>query len=446
MPTRSTVQSYLEEIGPYEFENLIAEIWEFKFGYTTRTTSASQDRGVDIVAIQNEPLNEKILIQTKLYQKGNKVGSQQIREYATLYQQDNDADQVVLISTGGFTKQADELADDLRVTIFDKKDVINWLTSDDVASKLTHQIEETQNNNQVSDFPTDPDTTNPNDSIPDSSEINEWTISDFLEKSTVHESGIAIIDENITVESLYNTLRIHVQLVDHEYGKNNNTSVIFAFEDYSETWLPDEGICYSEGMYQIPSSSDGIISKSDKVMENKEDITDGFVDTYEHITTASYFYEDISKKIDLEEDFRTIIDLMRDGFDKFVDDLEYIQLESNRISENGDSSLKSCENCDRILQDRQSYQEHLHEKHDYIICQHCGKALKDKQTVQNHLRREHNYKGNYGQCPHCDDNFRSENELQTHLYENHGYRECPECGDIFEDKSSIETHLRKEHW
>ena len=447
MTTRSAVLSYLEDIGPYEFENLIAEIWELKFGYTTRTTSASQDRGVDIVAIQNEPLREKILIQTKLYQKGNKVGSKQIREYATLYQQDNDADQVVLISTGGFTKQADELADDLRVNIFDKEDVIKWLTSDGVASKLSHQIEETEDNNQASNFPTTPDPIEPDKAIYNPSQLNEWNISYFLEKYTVQDSGIVIIDENITEECLYNALRIHVQLVDHEYGKNHfdtSETVIFAFEDHSENSITDEGLMYIEGMYQVTSTCDSTISESNKIMENKDYITDNLVENLNH-TTISTYYGHSKREIKLKEDFRTITNLMRDSFNKSIGDLEYIRLESKILSENKEDNFESCDDCDKLFQNEQAYQKHLQRKHDYVICQHCKEAIKENQTV-NHLCIEHNYSDNYGKCPHCDDDFQSENELQTHLYENHDYRECPECGDMFEEKSSIDTHLRSEHW
>jgi len=98
-------------VDPYEFERFVAEIWENR-GFNTTVRDGSGDRGIDVVA---ESRDEKILIQVKRYSAENKVGSQEVRNYATLYQQVEDAHQVVLVTSGYFTSEAENLAEDLSV-------------------------------------------------------------------------------------------------------------------------------------------------------------------------------------------------------------------------------------------------------------------------------------------------------------------------------------------
>lgn len=105
----------MNELDPYEFEQFVANLWEKK-GYDTEVTSGSRDRGIDFEA---QKLGRKEVVQVKHYSPDNKVGSQEIREYATLYQQVPDANTVVLVTSSSFTQQAEELADDLKVEIFD---------------------------------------------------------------------------------------------------------------------------------------------------------------------------------------------------------------------------------------------------------------------------------------------------------------------------------------
>ena len=102
----------LQLIDPYRFEELIADLWKSK-GYATYTRKKSGDRGIDVEA---ERGNHKEVIQVKRYNDRNKIGSSEVRKYATLYQQ-TDADNVVLVTSGLFTDSARKLAHDLDVDI-----------------------------------------------------------------------------------------------------------------------------------------------------------------------------------------------------------------------------------------------------------------------------------------------------------------------------------------
>ncbi|WP_276260569.1 restriction endonuclease [Haloglomus litoreum] len=121
------IDAYLDEIDAYEFEALVAKIWE-KDDWTTSITSDSNDRGIDVVAQRETPTSQKVLIQAKAWSEDNKVGSEEVRKYATLYQQEEDVDSVVIVTTGWFTSQAQELASDLEVRLVNRDDLHRLLS------------------------------------------------------------------------------------------------------------------------------------------------------------------------------------------------------------------------------------------------------------------------------------------------------------------------------
>lgn len=136
------LKNKLRSLDPYEFEEWVANVWE-ELGYETHIRSGSHDRGVDIVA-QSESNNTLKLIQAKKYSESNKVSSQEIRRYATLYQQRPDADEVIVVTTSSFTEPAADLAEDLDIKIFDIKDLWNVgqkLDSDSVNRTVSEQVE-----------------------------------------------------------------------------------------------------------------------------------------------------------------------------------------------------------------------------------------------------------------------------------------------------------------
>lgn len=109
--------SKFQSISPGDFEHLVADIWAAK-GFDTSVRSISGDRGVDVEAVNQ--VGYKEIIQAKRYSAGNKVGSNLVRKYATLYQQIPDANKVVIVTTSEFTLEAERLASDLEVKIIDK--------------------------------------------------------------------------------------------------------------------------------------------------------------------------------------------------------------------------------------------------------------------------------------------------------------------------------------
>lgn len=131
----SRIEAFLDEADPYEFEQFVANVWE-ELGYSTKMTPGSQDRGIDVIAEQETPVRQKMLIQAKAYDTKNRIGSDEVRKYATLYQQEDDVDRVVIVTSSTFTSQAKELASDLNVDVIDREDLIGLV----IDAGITPQI------------------------------------------------------------------------------------------------------------------------------------------------------------------------------------------------------------------------------------------------------------------------------------------------------------------
>ncbi|MBX0287956.1 restriction endonuclease [Halomicroarcula sp. F28] len=122
------LESSIDQISAYEFEHLVADIWE-KEGWDATVTQSSQDKGIDVVADRRDPVKLRALVQVKAYNQDNKVGSEEVRNYATLYEQEDNVDVVVIATSGWFTKQAVELADELNVRLNNRSDIIASIQS-----------------------------------------------------------------------------------------------------------------------------------------------------------------------------------------------------------------------------------------------------------------------------------------------------------------------------
>ena len=157
------LEDYLNSIGPTAFEELVAEIWA-ELGYETVVTPSSRDRGIDVIATKEIPVTEKVLIQAKAYSEDNKVGSREIRNYATLYQQEAAADRVVVVTTGEFTSDAETLAKDLDVRTVGRGDLLALIAEAGI------QVGSNPNSNSQSDAPSDTETATQPESDPGSFE------------------------------------------------------------------------------------------------------------------------------------------------------------------------------------------------------------------------------------------------------------------------------------
>ena len=124
----------MQDMDPYEFEHLVADVWEFQ-GYETRVSRESNDRGVDVVAYKETPYPEKVVIQAKRYGDSNTVGSPEVQQYASLLPQE-DADAVVIVTSGSFTQQARDVSHQLNVKLIDGADLCGLIAEHGIGQSV----------------------------------------------------------------------------------------------------------------------------------------------------------------------------------------------------------------------------------------------------------------------------------------------------------------------
>jgi hypothetical protein len=106
------VLSELRKMDADTFEHFVAHLWE-QFGWETEVTASSRDGGVDVIAVQHSPTEQRHGIQAKRYRRGSNVSSPTVRGVAGQLQKGFDS--VAIVTTGGFTSPAKEDADQLGV-------------------------------------------------------------------------------------------------------------------------------------------------------------------------------------------------------------------------------------------------------------------------------------------------------------------------------------------
>lgn len=119
----------------YEFEEFIGDIWS-QLGWQTTVTTASADRGVDVIAERESPFYQKQIVQAKRYGPDNPVSSSEVQQYAGLHLQEDNVDAVVVVTTGRFTSNAQEVAADSNVKLVDGEGLCEIIHSDDIEVSL----------------------------------------------------------------------------------------------------------------------------------------------------------------------------------------------------------------------------------------------------------------------------------------------------------------------
>lgn len=117
-PDEEGVLRRLADTDPYRVEEIVADLWDRR-GWDTTVTQGSKDRGVDVFARQSTPVEQTHAIQVKRFDPSTAVSSSQIQQYSSLQHQFDEVDAVVVVTTGGFSAEAEETAADLNVKLVD---------------------------------------------------------------------------------------------------------------------------------------------------------------------------------------------------------------------------------------------------------------------------------------------------------------------------------------
>jgi outer membrane protein assembly factor BamB len=132
MLSKSEFREYLYDIPPQQFEELVAEVWRLS-GWSANTTNFSGDAGIDVVATKHSPFAQKQLIQVKRYGPDTSVGSPEIQQYASLKNQEENVDSVVVVTSGEFSTSARTLADKLNVKLVDNSGLYSMVDDEDLS-------------------------------------------------------------------------------------------------------------------------------------------------------------------------------------------------------------------------------------------------------------------------------------------------------------------------
>jgi hypothetical protein len=204
----------------YQFEKLIARLWE-SYGYDTSVRNESGDRGVDIEATKQRPFRHNLLIQAKRYRKENKVGSDEVRKYATLYQQSDDVDIVILVTSSKFTQDAQILANDLDVRTVNGAKIASQIVE---IEDIIHEFNFTEKNKQ-SQTVNETDSANPStNNIDCPAEDKNWeTIQEKIEENCSKLFTEPVRVGILSIEWMKDAEEIKEYTMDirQEYGSGN---------------------------------------------------------------------------------------------------------------------------------------------------------------------------------------------------------------------------------
>ncbi len=125
----------LDNMDPYEFEELVARVYEAQ-GYVVQRTGGSHDAGIDILAEKVAgPARERVAVQCK-HQRDN-VGRPALQQLWGVVSDDNTLTRGDLVSSGNFTIHAREFASEKRLTLIDGQELARLVEEHHVAEFVT---------------------------------------------------------------------------------------------------------------------------------------------------------------------------------------------------------------------------------------------------------------------------------------------------------------------
>ncbi len=126
------IKQYLTEINPYDLQDLVAALLEGMGYHVSWVSPPGKDGGIDVLA-WNDPLGTKpprIKVQVK--RRKDNISAEELRSFLALV---NDDDVGLFVTTGGFTKDAEELAraqERRKITLINRRRLVDlWIEYND---------------------------------------------------------------------------------------------------------------------------------------------------------------------------------------------------------------------------------------------------------------------------------------------------------------------------
>ncbi|VVC82664.1 restriction endonuclease [Sideroxydans sp. CL21] len=126
------ISAFLENIDPYVLQDLVAALLEAMGYHVNWISPPGKDSGLDIVAY-SDPLGTKLpRIKVQVKRRKDSIRVDELRSFIALINED---DVGIFVTTGGFTKDADELArhqERRRITLINRERLVDlWIEYQD---------------------------------------------------------------------------------------------------------------------------------------------------------------------------------------------------------------------------------------------------------------------------------------------------------------------------
>jgi len=124
------VRHVLHEASPWEFENIVAELFSQQ-GYQVELTPQTRDSGYDLLVSRDEPLRGKTIlaVEVKKYRKGKIIGISPVRSLLSVVH-NLEVEGGIIVATSAFSAGAKALASESsRISLIDENRLVELLTS-----------------------------------------------------------------------------------------------------------------------------------------------------------------------------------------------------------------------------------------------------------------------------------------------------------------------------
>ncbi|MGA5562926.1 restriction endonuclease [Streptomyces platensis] len=115
------------DVGPDEFEQLVALLCERDGCLDVRVVGGANDLGADVLAVTPDGL--RLVIQCKQYREANRVGSQELQRFGGTCFTVHDADIAAVVTTSTFTEPAVAYAEQSGIRCLDHDKLFAWEAS-----------------------------------------------------------------------------------------------------------------------------------------------------------------------------------------------------------------------------------------------------------------------------------------------------------------------------
>jgi len=119
------ISDLISKIDPHDFEQLVAAVLE-AMGYYTKVSDPGPDKGIDIIAHPDSLGFESPLIKVQVKQRKSSTGRPEMQQFSGTVR---NGEKALFVSTGGFTKGAEEVARNStpRISLLDRDGFIDLL-------------------------------------------------------------------------------------------------------------------------------------------------------------------------------------------------------------------------------------------------------------------------------------------------------------------------------